>query len=159
MNTDKIIKYIKIILILCFALFLTSTNLTLAKASIVNGCWNGNPNYPFWPRMEENDAGLMKNISFADLVGTKRKGNAIYVKVLYVGPHRELKGRQMAKDDIVTYETEVFEELRPDRVAHYANQQMYERRISDAVFDPQATYGRILSIVQKDYFMVRKFSR
>ncbi len=126
----------------------------LGRASVVSGCWNGNPNYPFWPRMEENDLELMQDISFVDLAGTKRQGSRIYARILYVGPHRELPGRRKAQDDIVTYETEVFEERSPERVAHYATQEAWEKGEPDAVFNPRGKYGLLLSILQRDYLLV-----
>lgn len=155
MNKFKNIKIEIYTTIFIFTIIFSFLGTAMGRASIENGCWNGNPNYPFWPRMEENNPDLMQNISFVDLVGTKRRGNVIYARILYVGPHREMRGRQMSKDDIVTYGCEVFEELRPDRIAHYASRELYEKREQDAVFDPQASYGTILSILQQDYFMVR----
>ncbi len=131
----------------------------LGRASVVSGCWNGNPNYPFWPRMEENDMELMQDITFVDLAGTKRQGNRIYARILSVGPHRDLPGRRKAQDDMIVYEIEVFEERSPDRVAHYASQEAWEEGKPDGVFNPRGEYGSLLSILQQDYLMVSGTSR
>ncbi len=157
LNTYKIKPFI--VIIISLFLVIIDSGFAFGRASVVNGCWNGNPNYPFWPRTEENDLELMQDISFVDLSGTKRRGNRIFAKILYVGPHRELPGRKKAKEDIVTYSTEVFEERSPERVAHYSGLEAWEKGKPDAVFDPGAEYGSLLSILQQDYLMIRGSAR